>query len=61
MKILLLNGSPKGEASDTLMLSKAFLDGMGRKYEQIDLIKIYCALHGLLFLLEEDAGEMHQA
>ncbi|CAB1245647.1 NADPH-dependent FMN reductase [Ruminococcaceae bacterium BL-4] len=39
MKILLLNGSPKGEASDTLMLSKAFLDGMGRKYEQIDLIK----------------------
>lgn len=39
IKILLLNGSPKGEASNTLMLSKAFLDGMGRKYERIGLIK----------------------
>lgn len=29
MKIMLLNGSPKGEASDTMHMTRAFLDGMG--------------------------------
>lgn len=30
MKILILNGSPKGERSNTLQLTNAFIDGMGR-------------------------------
>lgn len=38
MKIVLFNGSPKGEASDTIKLSTAFLDGIGEPYERIDLI-----------------------
>jgi FMN-dependent NADH-azoreductase len=37
-KVLLINGSPKGEGSDTLVLSKAFLEGLGTGYEQVDII-----------------------
>jgi multimeric flavodoxin WrbA len=29
MRILVINGSPKGNGSDTLKLTKAFLQGMG--------------------------------
>jgi len=29
MKILVINGSPKGDASNSLKLTKAFLEGMG--------------------------------
>jgi len=28
MKILVINGSPKGDASNSLKLTKAFLEGM---------------------------------
>ncbi|MBQ7455479.1 MAG: flavodoxin family protein [Clostridia bacterium] len=34
MKILVLNGSPKGEKSDTLHLTRAFLEGMGEAAPQ---------------------------
>lgn len=29
MKILIINGSPKGDSSNTLKLTKAFVEGMG--------------------------------
>jgi Multimeric flavodoxin WrbA len=38
MKIVLLNGSPKGDKSDTLTLSRAFLEGINQEFERIDLI-----------------------
>lgn len=40
MKILVINGSPKGERSDTLKLTRAFLEGMGENAEIIDTMKI---------------------
>ena len=33
MKILVLNGSPKGEKSDTLVMTRAFTEGMGKDCE----------------------------
>jgi putative NADPH-quinone reductase len=39
MKILVINGSPKGERSDTMKLTRAFLRGMGEDAEVIDTIK----------------------
>lgn len=36
MRILVINGSPKGEKSDTMKLTRAFLDGMGEVAEIID-------------------------
>ena len=41
MKILVLNGSPKREASDTLHITRAFLDGMREEAAQdIDLLHV---------------------
>lgn len=39
MQILVINGSPKGNNSDTLKLTKAFLQGMGEKAEIIHTLQ----------------------
>ncbi len=36
MKILVLNGSPKGERSNTYRLTKAFLEGMSEDGEALE-------------------------
>ena len=40
MKILVINGSPKGENSDTIKLTRAFLQGMGETAEIINTLKV---------------------
>ena len=40
MNILVINGSPKGEKSDTLKITRAFLEGMGETAEIVDTMKI---------------------
>jgi len=40
MKILVINGSPKGEKSDTLKITRAFLEGMGESAEIVDTMQI---------------------
>ena len=40
MKILVINGSPKGENSDTIKVTKAFLQGMGETAEIINTSRI---------------------
>jgi len=45
MNVLVLNGSPKGEASNTMNLTRAFLAGAGYTAETIDVSKLninYC-------------------
>lgn len=39
MNILVINGSPKGESSDTLKLTRAFLDGMDETAEVVDTMR----------------------
>lgn len=42
MKILVLNGSPKGEGSNTLQLTKAFCEGIGQVMEaQTEIVPVY--------------------
>ena len=40
MNILVINGSPKGERSDTLKVTRAFIEGMGETYERIDTMQV---------------------
>ncbi len=40
MKILVINGSPKGERSNTYQLTKAFLEGMGESGEAVETREI---------------------
>ncbi|NLI54817.1 MAG: flavodoxin family protein [Clostridiales bacterium] len=40
MKILVINGSPKGERSDTLKVTRAFVEGMGETFETIDSMRV---------------------
>lgn len=40
MKILVINGSPKGEHSDTMVLTRAFLEGLGESAETIDTMAL---------------------
>lgn len=37
MKAFVINGSPKGERSDTLKVTKAFLEGLEAEYEILDI------------------------
>ena len=42
MKILILNGSPKGEAGNTIKLTRAFVEGLQSKTEaEIETVGIY--------------------
>ena len=40
MKILVINGSPKGENSSTMKVTRAFLEGMGESYDYIDTMRV---------------------
>lgn len=40
MKILVINGSPKGERSDTLRVTRAFVEGMEETFELIDSMRV---------------------
>ena len=40
MKILVINGSPKGERSDTMRVTRAFIEGMGETFEVIDSMRV---------------------
>lgn len=39
MKILVINGSPRGESSSTLKVTRAFVEGMGETFETIDTMR----------------------
>lgn len=40
MKILVINGSPKGERSDTMKVTRAFVEGMGETFDLIDTMRV---------------------
>ncbi len=40
MKILVINGSPRGEQSVTMSITRAFIEGMGETYETIDTMRV---------------------
>lgn len=40
MNILVLNGSPKGDKSDCMVVTRAFLEGMGEKAEVLNIAKL---------------------
>ena len=40
MNVLIINGSPKGERSDTLKIARAFVEGMGERAEVIDTMRV---------------------
>ena len=56
MKVLVLNGSPKGEKSNTLNITKAFLDGFSADTEG-EYINNQ-AVYGLFFVLEQNTRQM---
>lgn len=41
MRIMILNGSPKRDASDTMRMTRAFVDGMNETVENIYLYLRY--------------------
>lgn len=51
MNVLVLNGSPKGEKSNTLRITRAFLDGLEKvKNCNVDIVNIdkkYRTLQGM--------------
>ncbi|MBR0081972.1 MAG: flavodoxin family protein [Clostridia bacterium] len=74
MKILVLNGSPKGERSDTLHITRAFLDGMQSAAPQdVQLIHVNaqhidycigcfaCKKNGGVCVLDDDMREILDA
>ena len=40
MKILVINGSPNGEKSNTMKVTRAFVEGMGETYALIDTMRV---------------------
>lgn len=40
MKILVINGSPQGEQSVTMRITRAFVEGMGETYDYIDTMRV---------------------
>ena len=63
MKILTLNGSPRGAASNTFQLTQAFLEGLRQELESPLIVKTRMInelkpVPGMLPLLDCDAGHM---